>query len=244
MFRDSKVRVSTNSQFILGKNCLIKNCNINLADGASLVIGENTILRNAYIDINASSFLVGVNCDLSDAMIQITNNGKLILGDCCVVERGDSWRGSILNITDSSKLKIEHHNRIRCDIFMRFKSYCMIGCYNCINEETEIRVDDKLVIGDYNMISYRCRIWDTDTHTFYNDDTRRMMTEMMYPNIGAEKDKPNTKPIEIGSDNLIGEYVAVLKGSKIGNSCKVGFRTIVSNIDIADGTTYVNKPNR
>lgn len=244
IFRDSKVRVSTNSQLILGENCLIENCNINLADGASFIIGENTILRNACIDINASSFLVGMNCDLSDAKIQITNNGELMLGDYCVVECGDSWRGSILNITDGSKLKIEHHNRIRCDIFMRFKSYCMIGCYNCINEETEIRVDESLLIGDYNMISYRCRIWDTDTHTFYQDNTRRKMTETMYPNIGAEQDKPITKPIEIGSDNLIGEYVAVLKGSKIGNRCKVGFRTIVSNCDIADDTTYINKLGR
>ena len=32
IFRDSKVRVSTNSQFILGKNCLIENCNINNSD--------------------------------------------------------------------------------------------------------------------------------------------------------------------------------------------------------------------
>jgi acetyltransferase-like isoleucine patch superfamily enzyme len=244
IFRDCKVRVSTNSQFILGKNCLIENCNINLAEGASFVIGENTILRNARLDINSSSFHVGVNSALSDAKIQITNSGKLVLGDDCVVERGDSWRGSIWNITDGSKLKIEHHNRIRCDIFMRFKSCCIIGCYNCINEETEIRVDEKLLIGDYNMISYRCRIWDTDTHTFYHDNTRRKMTEMMYPNIGAERHKPITKPIEIGSDNLIGEYAAVLKGSKIGNRCKVGFRAIVSNSDIADGTTYVNKPNK
>ena len=163
------------------------------------------------------------------------------IGEFNIWEQGDNWRKPNVILWDGSKCKISHHNRIRCDIMCRFAGTCYINNYNCINERTELRCDEYVQIGSYNMISYNCRIWDTNTHSFYPDDTRRKMTEDMYPNIGAEKDKPKTLKVYIGNDNLIGENVAILKGTIIDNRTRIGYGAIVSNKHVNNDMIFTGK---
>lgn len=236
-----RINVSKASRLVIGRGSQLVNCTIDLMDGSTLKIGENVVLRNMCVTMCQSQFVCGDACRLSNAQIELLKNSKLSLGEACVVEQGDWWRGPIWRISDGSQVNVADHNRIRCNIEARFEGKCKIGQYNCLNEDTEIRTDESVVIGDYNMISYHCRIWDTDTHCFYQDDTRRRMTERMYPIIGAEKEKPVSRPVEIGSDNLIGERAAILKGSAVGNYCKVGYGVVVANKKIANHTTFVGK---
>ena len=238
---DCHIRIASASRFVLGEGSMLYNCQIELLDGASLEIGNNVVLCDMHITAHHAQCIIGDACKLSNAQIQISKNAYVSLGAACVVEQGDWWRGPVWRISDGSKVEIADHNRLRCNIEMRFGGKCSIGKYNCINEDTEIRADERVEIGDYNMISYHCRIWDTDTHAFYEDDTRRRMTERMYPVIGAEKDKPVTKPVVIGSDNLVGERAAILKGSRIGNGCKIGYNVVVAGKEIANKTTFVGK---
>lgn len=239
--QDCRIRVSSGSRLVLQKGSRLINCTIELTDGSVLEIGENTVMQNMRIRVHQSRFVCGNGCRLSEGQIEITRKSELTLGDVCVIEQGDYWRGPIWRINDGSKVMISDHNRLRCNMEIRFSGECQIGRYNCINEDTEIRADERVVIGDYNMISYHCRIWDTDTHAFYEDDTRRRMTEQMFPVIGAEIDKPATKPVAIGSDNLIGERAAILKGSRIEDGCKIGFNVVAANKAIESHTTYVGK---
>jgi len=219
----------------------IKDSQVNFGPKSKVSIGKDVSIRNSKIEVTGGELIVEDGVCISDYDITVSKGCRLHIGANCYLERGDNWRNPYIMMWHASLLVIANNNRLRCDIECRFGGYCEIGEYNCMNERTEIRCDESVKIGAFNMISYNCRIWDTDTHAFYSDDTRRRMTREMYPNIGTEKDKPNTKSVVIGSDNLIGEKAAVLKGSTIGNRCKIGFRTVVANKNIANESTFVGK---
>lgn len=217
----SNIRFTGNAHITLGKNVIIRNCTINVLDG-DLIIGDDSIISNYNI-------YIGSNC-------------RLYLGHNCLLEHGDNWRDPYISLSDGSSCIIEHHNRIRCDIWCRFGGSCYINEYNCINERTEIRCDENVSVGSFNMISYNCRIWDTNTHSFYDNDNRREMTIKMYPIIGAEIHKPQTKPVFIGDDCLIGESSVILKGTRVGNKCIVGTRSVAAGLIAADFSKIVGNP--
>ena len=219
----------------------VKDSQIKFGSEAKVSIGNNVSIRNSKIEVMGGELIIEDGVNISDYEITVTRGCRLQIGADCYMERGDNWRNPFIMLWNESSLKIANNNRLRCDVMCRFGGYCEIGEYNCLNERTEVRCDESIKIGAFNMISYNCRIWDTDTHAFYADDMRRRITREMYPNIGAETDKPNTKSVVIGSDNLIGEHAAVLKGSLIGNRCKIGFRTVVANKNIANESTFVGK---
>ena len=241
LLKNDEIRITGNSQLIIGDKCMLKNCRITITTNARLVIENGAILQNMHIFIDNAQCVIGKSCSLSDSKIEVITNSKIVFGESCIIEKGNQWHTPAWSLQDNSVVEVADHNRFRCDLYSRFGATITIGCYNCLNEGTEIRADERVSIGDYNMISYNCRIWDTNTHVFYSDYTRREMTERMFPYIGIESEKPRTKPVYIGSDNLIGESAAILKGSKIENKCKIGFRAIVSNEDIADDSTFVSK---
>jgi len=248
----------------LGENTVLRDVKIDLRD-AELATAENVTIEESSlvefkqsaismgnssygkdIDIVAeqSKIEVGKDVRLSDWKLMIENNSCLKIGEAVVCERGNYWRGPEWSLSHGAQVTIGHHNRLRNKFWVRFGAHVRIGSYNCINEGTEIRADKQIEIGNYNMVSYNCRIWDTDTHHFYDDDTRRKMTEEMYPNIGVEKDKPCTKSITIGDDCLIGEGAIVLKGCRIGDKVKVGTQVVVSNMQVPDDSTVVGEKGK
>ena len=243
----------------IGKNAVIRYVKIDLRDaelgitdnvkieGSSIIafkqstirIGNSSFGKHVEIIAEQSRVDIGNKVKLSNWKLMIEHDSSLNIGEAVVCEQGNYWCGPEWSISQGALVTIDHHNRLRNKFWVRFGAQVKIGSYNCINEGSEIRADERIEIGSYNMVSYNCRIWDTDTHCFYKDDTRRKMTEDMYPNIGVEKDKPKTKPITIGDDCLIGEGAVVLKGCEIGNKVKVGTRVIVSNIQVPDNSTVV-----
>lgn len=232
------ITISKDSVFEGNINDLHSNC-IKIVKKAEVRIGNNVKIKNCKIEVVAGKLIIEDNVTIKDYNISVGKNCTLVIGDNCIFEKKDNWRNPYIILWDNSILNIGHHNRLRCDFMCRFGGHCNIGKYNCINERTELRCDECIYIGSYNMISYNCRIWDTNTHSFYTDDTRRKMTEDMYPNIGAEKDKPKTLKVYIGNDNLIGENVAILKGTRINDNVKVGFSSVLSNKIIDTGKTVV-----
>ena len=63
-----------------------------------------------------------------------------------------------------------------------------------------------------------------------------------FPNIGAENDKPSTKPVVIGNDCLLGEECVILKGSTVGYKCIVGVHSVVAGVSIPAETMAVGNP--
>lgn len=206
--------------------------------GASSKFGKNIHLSNSKILITKGSTLViGDNVRISDTNIFV--HGNFIIGNNSILEKG--YQQNKTKIYIEGTMSIKNNCRLRCNIRVRFKGNLNIGKYTNINEETEIRVDDSVYIGNYNQISYKCIIWDTNTHNIYEDDKRRKLSEKYYPNLGYEYEKPKTKPISIGDDCWIGQEVAILKGVKVNNSSIIGFRTTLSNCEIGPGKIVVSK---
>lgn len=232
----------SNSKIKIGKNVRIINSNIKISNG-ELIIGDNVTLTNVEIEYSGNIY-IDEFVSIKDYKMIIEPGASLSIGKNCKLEKRDNWRKPQVLISAGSYLKLGNYNVIRCDFELRFGGKCKIGDYNCINERTEIRIDEYVFIGSYNMISYGCRIWDTNTHTLYNDNIRRELTTKYFPNIGIEIDKPETRPVIIKNDNLFGEQVIVLKGSNICDKCVFGTRTVVSGKIIPSFSKIIGNPCR
>ena len=97
-------------------------------------------------------------------------------------------------------------------VLVRFGGTLTIGRYTGIAYDSEIRCEQQVDIGSYNMISYRVCIYDTNTHsTDWRE--RRKRIEHCYPEGVYEEVKPSTSPVLIGDDVWIGKEVTITKGA-------------------------------
>jgi acetyltransferase-like isoleucine patch superfamily enzyme len=196
--------------FVEGNNCSVTSTKIFVGKNGKLILGNNVKLNNLILTVN---------------------NGECIIQDYTIISGNNV--GSPLNITlENGSLSIKHHCIIYADICIRFGGKCFINEYTGIMDRTEIRCDESVSIGSYNMISYECMIYDTNTHVTYTKDERRRMTEKDFPWIGKEFEKPLTAPVIIGNDCWIGKRAVVLKGCNIGNNVTVATNAVVTkNVD-------------
>lgn len=220
----------------------VKSSLIKFGSNARIRCGKNVTISNSNIQIIGGELEIADGVSINNYSISVTKGCRLYIGKDCILEKGDNWRKPYIILWDNSSANLANNNRVRCDIHCRFGGNFELGEYNCINERTEIRCDEAISIGSYNMISYNCRIWDTNTHSIYKDETRRQMTIVNYPNIGSEKDKPITKEVLIGNDCLLGEECSILKGTNIGNKCIIGVRSVVSGKIVESGSTAFGNP--
>jgi acetyltransferase-like isoleucine patch superfamily enzyme len=213
------VRSDVSSKVIIAKSAKISNSEIFIAKGATLIIGEGCVISN----------------------VKMMVKGSVILGKENTLDNG--YYPAKLPISVDGNFVLGERNRIRSKIWIRFNATLTIGDYNNINEESEIRCDEAVSIGSFNQISYKCMIWDTNTHNIYPDEQRRELTTGHFPFFGYEFEKPKTKPVVIGSDCWIGREAVLLKGAELKNSSIVGFRTTLSNCVIEERKVVVPKSN-
>lgn len=199
-------------------NVKIFNSKIIISPGAELAIGSSVIIKNVeiYVEkgcliIDAFSFIQGV--DSHNRLVIIINDGKVSIG---------------------------HHSKISCEkIWVRFGGNLTIGNYTNINKGSEIRCDENVSIGSYNQISYRVRIWDTNTHSILSIEERRRIAEKYYPYFGYEENRPVASAISIGDDCWLSEDTAILKGTHIGDGSIIGFRTTIAGKTIPSHSRVV-----
>lgn len=220
IWKKSNVRVSNDSTFVVGKKTAINNCTIHVVNG-SLIIGEGCVLKDMSIFITSGSVHIGNNSILRG------------LPDCIIlIDKGD--------------MTLFDHCRIQCKrIWVRFGGVLKMGGYSTLNEGSEVRCDEKVLIGSYCQISHDVIIWDTNTHTIPSIQQKRQSIESFFPYFGKELNRPKTSPVLIGDYCWLGERSALLKGTKLGNNVIVGFNTTIANQTIEDNTTVVtNIDNR
>lgn len=240
--------IDTSSQVEVSPSASIKNSKIELKGKSCLKIGDGVVVDGTYIILENSELTIASNVVMSnmnvfakkDSNMFVSNLVKIdkydwmleesvvTIGDNCVFNQGRNALRPYFNISEG-QLHISDHNVIRADFWIRFGGVVNVGQYNCINERTELRCDEQIRIGDFNMISYDCNIWDTNTHCMYEPGIRRQKTIAEYPIIGGESECPKTTPIVIGSDCWVGKGAVILKGSVLEDSVVVGTRAIVSN---------------
>jgi acetyltransferase-like isoleucine patch superfamily enzyme len=214
LLKRTSIRGNKNSDIVIEKNVKFNNVMISVSSGSKLFIAQGTRLKNVNLSVKGDVYIGKNNFIYSQNKSQrlyIDIHGKLLIGS---------------------------DNRLETNMRVRFNGVLSIGNYTNINTHSEIRCDEKVSIGDYNQISYNVVIWDTNTHNIYSAAKRRDLTETK--GIGFEFEKPKTKPIFIGHDCWIGRDVAILKGVTVQNKCIIGFRTLLTEINLIENTTAVS----
>lgn len=232
----SKIKLSSASSFEMEDGASVINCHIELYNSV-LTIAKGVRLQNVHIKLDNGNMCVGEQASLKKYNIEISN-GTLIIGQACIFEQG--YNALVPDVLISNgQLEVGSHNIIKANFWIRFGGIATIGDYNCINELTEIRCDEHVEIGSFNLISYECNIWDTNTHANYTlEDVEKKMV-LDFPNIGAEHIKPLSKPVSIGSNVWIGKRATILKGSQLNNSSRVGVGAIVAGKVLLSNQTVV-----
>ena len=239
LFKRSVVVKKNGSKVVLAPSVKIKRSSIRFRKGSDTTIGEGVKISDSVIILeNGAKLIVGKGVSLDKVRITV-KNGTLVIGHHSIVEGGYSTVPVPISVTGEAY--IGHHNRIRGKIKVQYGGVFSTGEYTNINEECEIRCDQKIEIGDFVRISYKCIIWDTNTHNLYSNERRRELVKSKFPVFGYEFEKPKTKPIYIGNDCWIGREAAILKGSRLNANVIVGYRTVISNLEVEENTTIVSK---
>ena len=195
---------------------------------------------NSSLTIGADAKVVlAENVSISGYRINI-QKGALYIGANSILEKGANPSTPFINVQDGT-LTISNNALIRSNFSIRFGGTCTVGKYTGIMEATEIRADEFLKIGDFNMISYECMIYDTNTHCMYDFETRRKKTIADFPLIGLESEKPDSKPVSIGNDCWLGKRAVVLKGVTIGNNATVALCAVVTK-DVPENFLAIGNP--
>lgn len=213
----SKVHLSKQSICKIDKSAKIRNSSIFIAKDATITIGKNVKINNAEIYVE---------------------KGDLEINDFCIIESNSNNRLKI--IIHDGNVSIGDHTKIACNrIWVRFGGVLSIGNFTNINGGSEIRCDEKIIIGSYVRISYDTRIWDTNTHRMLSSEDRRNVIRNHFPFFGFEDERPSTKPIFIGDDCWLGEGASILKGTSLGNCVNVGYKTVLVGQHINSNNTVV-----
>ncbi len=192
------------------------NSQLNLKANSSIIIGNNSKI-NSKIYINDNSELtIADDCFINNCSIEIRNNSKVTFSkgviinpktpNRIIVDRGTAHFGELVNFNG--------------DLYIRFGGNFSIGYRSGVNNNTEIRCEERVEIGRFGLISYNVSIFDTDTHSIDYLKRREIITKG-YPFGAREHERPNTSPIIIGDDVWIGKGVSIGKGVKLGDKCIV-----------------------
>ncbi|MFN6199256.1 MAG: acyltransferase [Aphanizomenon sp.] len=226
------------SQIIVEPTINYINSNIYVGNKSSFVVEEEVTIENAFIKIGDNcQMVIQKNSVLKNVNFHILNGASVNIGTGAIFDNNQINTQTI--IVDNGSLSVEEKVNIKADITIRFGGDMKIGKYSGIGSGTEIRCEEKIVIGSYALISYDVCIYDTNTHSV-NWQERRKTIEKGYP-IGANEEvKPLTQPVEIGDDVWIGKGATILKGTMIGNRSIVGIRTTLGGGEYPDDSVIVS----
>jgi acetyltransferase-like isoleucine patch superfamily enzyme len=193
----------------------------------TFIKSDNVELDNVSIKMGTKAKLTLLNGVKIKNYNIVIEEGEMIVGENSILQQGNNSLIPSIYI-NKGVLNIGNNNNIKADFCIKFGGKCTIGEYNCLNELTEVRCDEKIDIGSFNLISYECMIYDTNTHCMYLPEKRRELTIKDFPNIGIEYEKPMTKPISIGNDCWVGKRSVILKGCQIGDEAVLSACSVVT----------------
>ena len=216
---DIKIKKDKTSEIQSAKNTSIKKSVFHINENSRLKIGDNVKISGYIFRLKKGSIHIGDNTilqgDLNKPSKIIVNEGSAVIGDYC---------------------------RIRADIIVGFGGNVEIGKYTAINEGTVLRCNEKISIGELNMISYDCLIFDTNTHNIISKEQHQMNFVNDFPKLGRERHKPKTKPVLIGNNCWIGQRAVILKGTEMHNGSVLGLAAVSSNVEIPENSVAAGNP--
>lgn len=207
-----------------------------------MLVSSNVVIKRSFIYVDKpSSLILHEGVRLEGIGLWVTNGGCVEIRAQSFFERGNNAVRPEY-IIDSGTLKVADHTKLACQrLWIRYGGYIEIGQYTNVNAGSEIRADEKVLIGNYCQLSYNLRIWDTNTHCIYPSEKRRELTQEHFPSFGYEYERPRTAPVVISDGAWIGERASIMKGTTLGKNVIVGYNTTVTGKQIPAGKTVVQE---
>lgn len=229
------------STYLEGSGTKKHNYSIVLSENSNLIIGKNVTIKNAKIMVRDNSiFEIGDNCVIEDTDINIQHFSSAIFEPFVITGKSHLVRASI--IVNKAEALLKHHSRFYAEkLQIRFGGFFQFGEYSGISHSSEIRCENKVVIGKNALISYDVCIYDTNAHST-DFKVREKIIHENYPRGPIEKEerKPDTKPVIIGHNVWIGKGATVTKGAKIGDNVIIGMRTNIGGVSVPENAICVS----
>src|SRR6185295_14746955 len=179
MGKRTRIRVHPSASFVVSKD-------------AKLIRGNITVGRNSSVTIEAGAMItsdmtIGDNCTVVfakdsrvvDTSFWVTNGSTVHLDEGAIINSPVSPQSSV-NVDNGTFHLGQRAHIMSTSVLVRFGGTLTIGRYTGIAYDSEIRCEEQVDIGAYNMISYRVCIYDTNTHsTDWRE--RRQRIEHCYP---------------------------------------------------------------
>ena len=235
-----EAQIDSSAELVVGDGAVLKGSRIHVGRNAVLRIGRGCVVRAAVFVHDGCEVILGEGCQLMNAALTVRQSSRVRLDDGARIAPPERFPVEVE--VDRGTLEIGARAWVQSDLLVRFGGQMTIGAFAGIGYGGDIRCEERVAIGDYALISYEVCIYDTNTHPT-DWRKRRETIERMRENGMGEVEKPDTRPVQIGSDVWLGRGVVVLKGSRIGDRSIVGIRTVVSGEFPAD-TTWVSAPPR
>ena len=222
----SRIYIDKTSNFRLGEGSRVLRSDIRMQNNATLNIDSNALIENSTVKIGENcQVVIGANFKLVDASLVIQHSSQVEMGNDCLVALAPPARECGIRAANGI-VKMGDNGNVRGVVRVSGGKFLM-GSNSFLNQESEVRCEDSVTIGDYVFISYGVDIFDTNTHSV---DYRRRRQEVVdgYPNRTTPSYRSETAPVVLGDDVWIGKGAAVLKGCNIGARSIIGTRAVVT----------------
>ena len=233
----TRIRVHPSSSFVVSKDAKLVSGNIVVGRDSAVTIEAGVVIDSDMTIGDECTVVFKKNSRLSKTSFLVINGGSVEIGEGVIINGPVSPQSSV-NVDNGTFHLQDRAHVMSTAVLVRFGGTLTIGRYTGIAYDSEIRCEQQVDIGSYNMISYRVCIYDTNTHsTDWRE--RRERIEHCYPEGVYEVTKPSTSPVFIGDDVWIGKEVTITKGTRVGNRCILGIRTTLGSETIDDDSIVV-----
>tara|TARA_B110000483_G_scaffold16481_1_gene18333 strand:- start:2092 stop:2892 length:801 start_codon:yes stop_codon:yes gene_type:complete len=227
------------SNFKKSKNFTKSHTSIVLKDNSSIEIKDNVDLQNVSIICSGNcKLIINENTKINNVSIKLQNSSKLIFSNDNLIgslEKESMFinlHNGTVSIGEKSKLFLR-------TLQVRFGGEISVGKYAGIGDHTDIRCDEKIIIGDFLLCSYNVSIYDTNIHST-NPESRKQEIINQFPRGLSDSTKPKTSAIILGDNIWLGKNSAILKGSELASNSIVGMNTTISNIKEDVSKTFIS----
>lgn len=233
----NEVKVHPTSSLVVSNEAKLVRGNIVVGAESNVTIEAGVVIDSDMAIGDGCAVVFKRNSRLINTSFYVNNGSTVELGEGAIINSPVSPQSSVQIDNGTFRLHDRAHV-MSTSVLVRFGGTLTIGSYTGIAYDSEIRCEEKVDIGAYNMISYRVCIYDTNTHsTDWRE--RRKRIEHCYPEGVWEETKPATKPVWIGDDVWIGKEVTITKGARVGNRCIIGIRTVLGAETVEDDSIVV-----
>jgi acetyltransferase-like isoleucine patch superfamily enzyme len=233
----TNIRVHPSASFVVSKDAQLVSGNIVVGRNSAVTIEAGVIIDSDMTIGDECTVVFEKDSRLLKTAFSVMNGSTVNIGEGAIINSPVSPASSV-SIDNGTFRLAERAHIMSTSVLVRFGGTLTIGRYTGIAYDSEIRCEQQVDIGSYNMISYRVCIYDTNTHsTDWRE--RRKRIEHCYPEGVYEEVKPSTSPVSIGDDVWIGKEVTITKGARIGDRCIIGIRTTLGSEVIDDDSIVV-----